>query len=248
MTTHAAPSTTLAAESVSLTLGSIFRGKVCNAVLANRVAAVYERGSVIYDIGERDRRFFFIQAGVVSVGTVIADGREIIYDLRKRGDVVGELSASGIVRRDRAVALERTEASGVPYTEVLDALQKNQAALEEVLRLFSAALSNAYHQTEILCDRDAVSRVIRVLQKLAAQLGRPTGDLIEIDAYLTQQEISQMVALSREKVSTALNLLRTRNMVRYSRGGRLVVDLKTLPEYEMSPELRPPTAPPTQRV
>lgn len=224
-------------ELLSGSLARIFRGKLCAILLQNRPVTVFEKTVVLYDIGEQERKFFFIQRGVVSVGTITVDGREIIYDVRKTGEVIGELCASEMPRRDRAIALERTEVIAVAYEEVLDALQKNRAALQEVLRVFCRALSNAYEQTDTLFDRDTGHRLAKALLKLGTQLGRQAGDLLEIDAYLTQEEVSQMIGLSREKVSTALNVLRTRNMVQYTRGGHLLLDVKALSEYDKDSSL-----------
>ena len=48
---------------------------------------------------------------------------------------------------------------------------------------------------------------------------------------LTQEEIAQMMGSSREKVSVALNRLRDRAMVQYSRGGHLRVDVIALESW-----------------
>ncbi len=216
------------AELLSSALASTFRGKLCGILLRGRKALFFPKGQVIFDLGSSDDTFFFIREGVVSIGTVSADGHEIIYDLRKEGDVVGELCASDISRRDRAVALEHTKAIPVPYPEILDALQKNRAILKDVLRAFARALASAYDKTELLFAKDIAHRVIKTLLKLANQLGRPSGELIEIDAYLTQEELSQMMGASRERVSSALNGFRARGIIRYSRGGHLLLNPKAL--------------------
>jgi hypothetical protein len=51
---------------------------------------------------------------------------------------------------------------------------------------------------------------------------------MEIPTYLTQEEIAQMVAARRERVSTALNFLRRREMVQYSHRGNLLVHVERL--------------------
>ena len=114
--------------SVSSSLATIFRGKLCDTLLRNRSTITFDKGATIYDAGDKGRTFFFVKRGVVKVGTVTGDGHEIIYDLRKEGDVVGELCACESVRRDRAVAPEPTEVMAVPFDEILDALQKNRAS------------------------------------------------------------------------------------------------------------------------
>jgi CRP-like cAMP-binding protein len=228
------PDANYCAELESSALAVTFRGKLCDQLLPGRVPVHFEKGDILYDAGAGGNSFYFIREGVVSLGSVSADGHEIIYDLRKSGDVVGELCVCEVVRRDRAVALEHTRAIIIPYREILSALQQNRAALQEVLRVFAGALLSAYDQTELLFVREVTQRVIKTLQRLARELGRDSGDFTEIEAYLTQEELSRMVGASRERVSSALNALRTRGMIRYSRGGHLLLDLNALDVYSRS--------------
>jgi CRP-like cAMP-binding protein len=104
----------------------------------------FKKGQVIYDVGEENQMFFFLQKGFVKVGSDTEDGHELIYDVRKAGDMVGELCASGRRRRDRAVALERTEVIAVPLGEVLDIVQKNRNLLQELVQICCESLSDAY--------------------------------------------------------------------------------------------------------
>ncbi len=191
----------------------------------------FEKDQVIYDAGDKQRTFFFLQKGFVKVGCITEDGHEIIYDVRKAGDTVGELCASGPQRRDRAVALERTEAIAVPLDEVLEIVQKNRDLLQELVEIFCESLSDAYDQLNTLASSDTVHRLVRVLLRLGTQLGNTSGHKTELSAYLTQEELSQMVIARRERVSTAMNFLRNRGMVDYSHRGYLVLDLKALQSY-----------------
>jgi CRP-like cAMP-binding protein len=214
--------------SVSCALVAIFRGKLCETLLQNRDVFSAAKGSAIYDVGDVERSFFFLRSGVVKVGAITDGGREVIYDLRKEGDVIGELCVCNTPRRDRAVALETTELIAVPYEEILTNLQQNRDALREILDGICRALSSAYDQLSLLASGGTLDRLVKVLLRLAKQFGRPSGEFVEIDAYFTQEEISQMMASSREKVSVALNLLRDRGMVQYSRGGHLLLDVNAL--------------------
>lgn len=107
---------------VSSALVTVFRGKFCDILLPGRSSDKFKEGDVLYDIGDPNRRMYFIQRGFVKIGTLTPDGREIIYDIRKAGDVVGELCASPSPRRDRAVALVPTEAVHVPYSDMIRTL------------------------------------------------------------------------------------------------------------------------------
>ena len=217
--------------SLSAALVTIFRGKFCDALLQNRPFMTFAEGSTLYDAGDEGRSLFFLRRGVVKVGAVTDGGHEVIYDLRKDGDIAGELCLCDTPRPDRAVALESTDASAVAYAEVLDTLQQNREALHNVLEAVCRALSSAYDQVSLLSSGGTLDRLVKVLLRLVKRFGRPSGDLIEIGTYLTQEEIAQMMGSSREKVSVALNRLRDRAMVQYSRGGHLRVDVIALESW-----------------
>lgn len=217
--------------SLSSALTTIFRGKLCDTLLRNRSPISFSKDEIIYDVGDTNRTFFFIKHGVVKVGTVTEDGHEIIHDIRTDGDVVGELCAYELPHRDRAVVLDQTEVVAIPYTEIVAALQKNPKLLQSLVEAFCISLADAYEQMNQLAVDDTVHRLIKVLLDLAARLGRPAGEVVEIRTYLTQEEISKMVMARRERVSTGLNLLRRRGMVRYSPRGHLFLDVEALKNY-----------------
>ena len=221
----------LSQAAVSTALASVFRGRFCDAILPNRTATTFRREEVIYDVGDSERTMFFLQTGFVRVGTITADGHELIYDVRKAGDVVGELCAAEPRRPDRAVTLEQTQAICVPFEEVLEAVRKQPDLLARLVEVFCRALSEAYAQVNVLAVDDTAHRLAKVLLKLAARIGRHSESEVEIPTYLTQEEIAQMVAASRERISTALNIFRRNKMIRYTNHGHLLLNVQALEGY-----------------
>jgi len=217
---------------VSSALAAVFRGKLCDILLATRAPRTFERHAVLYGLGETDRTLFFIRSGVVKTGTITQEGREIIYDVRKDGDVVGELCALYPSRRDRAVAVERTAAIVIGFEEVVATLAGNTLLLTTFIGALSGVLADAHEQLNHVARGEVSHGLIAVLKTLARKLGRPSGSLVEIDAYLTQEELAQMVVARRERVSTALNALRRGGAVHYSADGHLLLDLDALDRWD----------------
>lgn len=224
------PSNPLRDAALASALAGIFRGRFCDILLRNRVAVPFAEGAVIYELGDTQRALWFVRRGIVRIGTITADGREIIYDVRKDGDVVGELCAFEPVRRDRAVVVEQADLIAVELHEAMDALAHNPAALQDFVEVFGGALAEAYDQLSSLAHDDLMHRLVKTLRSLANKLGEAQGELVEIATYLTQDELAQMVKARRERVSTALNLLRQRGVIEYSPRGRLRVDMRALTE------------------
>jgi len=154
---------------LSSALSAIFRGRFCQTLLQNRNSQKFEKGETLYDISRKEGQFFFIRSGVVKIGTITETGEEVIFDIRKAGEVVGELSASSSPRIDRAVALELTEAVPVSYEEILATIQKKPAA---PARLDSAILRFP-SQRSGTSDVPCVSRHHAKAHKNPSGLGRP---------------------------------------------------------------------------
>jgi CRP-like cAMP-binding protein len=216
---------------VSAALVSVFRGRFCDLILPNRTPTNFKKHEVIYNVGDEQRMLFFLTDGFVKVGTITANGREVIYDIRKGGDVVGELCVSEQARPDRAVALEQTSAIAVPFGDVMELLLRNPHTIAMLIDVFCRALKEAYTQVNTLAVEDIIHRLVNILIGLAKKLGQPSGSLVEIPTYLTQEEIAQMVAARRERISTALNTLRRQGMVHYSARGHLVLNVSALESY-----------------
>ena len=169
---------------VSAALLSIFRGRFCDSVLPGRKVTTFSKNDIIYNVGDRNRTLFFLQNGFVKVGAVTSSGREVIYDVRKEGDVVGELCASELERPDRAVALERTEAViSVPFQEIKDILMTRPDLMTAMFDVFCRALKEAYAQINILASDSIVQRVAKVLASLGTKIGQHSNSLIEIPTY-----------------------------------------------------------------
>jgi len=221
----------LALAALSSTLAPLFRGRLCEILLTTRGPRIFERHAIIYDLGETDRSLFFIRQGLVKIGTITEEGREIIYDVRTNGDVVGELCALDRPRRDRAVVIDTTAAIAIKFEEVVAALAGNSGLLATFITALGGVLADAYDQLNHVARGDVTHGVVAVLKTLARKLGRPRGALVEINAYLTQEELAQMVAARRERVSTALNTLRRDGAINYSGDGHLLLDLAALDRH-----------------
>jgi CRP-like cAMP-binding protein len=103
--------------------------------------------------------------------------------------------------------------------------------LTTFITALSSVLADSYEQLNRVARGDVTHSLIAVLKTLARKLGRPNGSLVEINAYLTQEELAQMVVARRERVSTALNALRREGAVHYSDAGHLLLDLDALDRH-----------------
>jgi len=206
----------------------LFDGEFCEAILPNRKRTLFKKKQILYEVGDTQRTLFFLLDGFVKVGTVTSDGHEVIYDVRKGGDVIGELCASEGRRPDRAVVLEQTEAVPVPLDDVMEVVRKQPDLMARLMGVFCQALKEAYSQVNALAVDNLLHRLVNVLLRLAEKVGHNLGRAVELSIYLTQEELSQMVGARRERVSTALNSLRRSGAIEYSKHGTLILSIDSL--------------------
>ena len=129
-------------------------------------------------------------------------------------------------RPDRAVALEPTKVIAVPFEDIMELLRQKPDLIAMLVDIFCRAFKEAHVEVNSLDTHDMVHRLSKVLLGLAPKIGRPSGSLVEISTYLTQEEIAQMIAARRE---TALNSLRRRGVLHL--GGHLMLDVRALESH-----------------
>src|SRR5215212_5481169 len=73
-----------------LELSGMLRGKLCEQ-LSRRPARRVLHGEFLYFAGEPARSLYFLRRGLVKTSRVAPDGRELILQLHRPGEIFGEL-------------------------------------------------------------------------------------------------------------------------------------------------------------
>jgi CRP-like cAMP-binding protein len=213
-----------------LALSSLFRGQLCDQ-LTERAGRNFAPGEFIYLSGDRAESICFLRRGLVKSCVVSESGEELILSVYKTGTIFGEFCLCDGERREQVVAMEESEVVEIGFDDLLAHLQQNRQALNDFLVSVCQRLSGAYDQLRAFSFDSTQERLARTLLKLTGELGRPTPEGMEIAHYIKQEELAQMIAASREVVSSSLNRLRELGLISYSRKGRLTVNIQALQTY-----------------
>ena len=81
---------------------------------------------------------------------------------------------------------------------------------------------------ESIMFEDARTRLVKFIKELADDLGMPVGHEMLIKHRLTHQEIANITAISRQKITTLLNELKDVGLIHLERKSLLVHDMKLL--------------------
>jgi len=192
----------------------------------------YKRGATICSKGDPGTSLFAVLSGTVKISVSSPDGRNAILNLIGAGDIFGEIAVlDGQARTADATANTNCELYVIDRRDFLPFVRSQPALAMKFI--------------EILCTRlrwtsDQVEQVI--LQDLPGRLAATLLGLIEkrnLDPErrtiaVTQQEISEMVGMTRESINKQLRAWAGRGWVRLEHGAIVVLDADALRELSES--------------
>ncbi len=179
--------------------------------------------SIVFRKGDAGREMYAIASGRIRISRESEDGREIALGILEAGDLFGEISLlDGAPRTATCTTIEPAALLVIGRPEFLDLLDQLPALAVKLLEILAARLRLTDQLLEDTLFLNLGSRLAKMLLTLAERCGRPTDEGVEIDLRLSQQELGNLVAASRESVNKQLKAWEGEAMIG-SRGGRLVV-------------------------
>ena len=189
----------------------------------------YAAGAPLFLEGDLGRAVLVVHRGRVKISASTDDGHGVLLAVRGPGDVLGDLSAiDGEPRSASAIALEPVDAQVIASDDFRTFLAEVPGAGLAMLRVVNARLRDSDRLRVEFGARDTLGRVALRLVELAEDAGEPSDQGIRITVPLTQEDLAQWVAGSREAVARALASLRKRNLVTTARREIVVTDLEGL--------------------
>ncbi|NND05684.1 MAG: Crp/Fnr family transcriptional regulator [Saprospiraceae bacterium] len=190
---------------------------------------VFKRGEYIYLPEEHSDKIYFLLRGRVKIGSFGDDDKEIIKAILGKGEVFGELAlVEEGKRRDFAIAMEETEVCIIQKDDI-NRLFKERSPLQGFfLNLFGRRILQMESRLEGMVFKNSRSRIIDFLVELAAKRGERVGFETVVRKFLTHQEIANITATSRQTVTTVLNELRSKEIIKFDRRRLLIRDRERL--------------------
>ena len=186
--------------------------------------------------GAPDSDVFLILRGRVKVVSYGTNGHPVLLAVRIEGDVVGELAAlDGRPRSATVVAAARTTGQSVRRDTFLAALDADPG-LNAALRSFvTGKLRDATRSRVDHGFPSALIRLVRALEQMGRNDGRPRPQGVLLDIALTQAELAAMVGVSEATIQRCLAELRQRGLIRSGYRQLLLCDVDGLAALSEEP-------------
>jgi CRP-like cAMP-binding protein len=192
------------------------------------------RGQTIFQRGDNGSAVMAVLRGRVRISSVSAEGKEVTLNVINPGEIFGEIAfLDGEPRSADAAAIEDTLLLVVERRHFLPVLRQNEDLFLRLLAVLCSRLRRTSMALEEIALFDLPVRLARVLLKLAADYGRPVPEGTRIDLKLSQRDLSNLVASSRESVNKQLRTWREANLLELEDGFivlRRPADLRRLVE------------------
>lgn len=193
------------------------------------VLRTFAEKEVVFEKGMPGHEMFAILTGRVKIGSFSEDGKEVIFAILESGDFFGEASLlDGQPRSATCTAIEDCQMLVVERRTFISFLERNPSLAIHLLSLLSERLRSADGQMEEINFFPLPARLARKLLALAAEHGDVVGKKIEIAMNISQQELGNMVSVSRESVNKQLNQWVKEGLVSLSPGLIVVEDSASL--------------------
>ncbi len=191
------------------------------------------RGTLIFAKGDPGHFMLAVLTGLIRVGATSADGREVTLNVIGPGEIVGEIALlDGRPRSADAVAAEETTMMVIERRFFVPFLIRHDGLVERMLGVLCDRLRRTSAALEELALLDLPTRLARLLAKLGADYGRPTERGIRIDIRLSQRDVSNLVAATRESVNKQLRIWREAGIIETDGSHIILCDVAAL--YRLS--------------
>jgi CRP/FNR family transcriptional regulator, cyclic AMP receptor protein len=172
----------------------------------------FSRDHVVFFEGSRSDSLYVIVRGAVKIYRNAQDGREKILSVLGSGEIFGEFSLLDGQPRSASVAtLQPSEMLSIDHLDFRRFIMNSPDVLWKVLEEMCERLRIVNDENFDLAFRSMAYRFVRALLKLGEYR---TASVDGVKVIVSKQDLAGMVGCSAERLSSLLQKLEDRNLVR----------------------------------
>ena len=194
----------------------------------------FRTNEVIFNKGGPGDRLYAILSGRVGINTVSREGKELFLNILDPGEVFGEIAVlDGMERTAGAKAMQPTKLVGIGRAELLQFLEQHPRLCLRLIEVLCERLRWTSDIIENTIFLQSPRRLAKRLLTLVERLGRPVepgNDRagIRIDMKLSQEDLGNMLGVTRESINTGLRSLQQSGVISHEGGYIIVHDVGIL--------------------
>ncbi len=177
----------------------------------------FSKGQLMLREQEIPEALHIVASGLVKIYKTSPSGREFTVDILPRGEIFGGMSLiSGFTYSSGAQAMEEVDIVAIPREPFLAFASRNPEITASITRLENVRKGNLFTKLIGLVTDKAEQRVGKVLNELRDKYGTTLS--------LTHKDIAEMSGTTSETVTRIMTNLKSRGVIKLSRGKILILD------------------------
>lgn len=187
-------------------------------------------GQMLFQKGDPGDKLFIIVSGLVEIGVVREDGKQLIFNVLGRGEVFGEIALlDNGPRTADATAISTCDLLVIDKSEVIPFLEHHPETTARVISVLCQRIRWISQNLEDALGSDVPHRLARKLVNLCNAYGIESEDgSTSIQLKLAQQDLANMLGVTRESVNKYLNSWQDRGWVMIGRSHLTIRDFDRL--------------------
>ncbi len=183
----------------------------------------FAKGQLIHQRGDPGTEFCYIESGSVQIGRFSADGRLTLFALLGAGDSFGEQAFLGeFPRMVDAIAGSDCTVVRIGEDELQRLINSDAGAARILLKTMAHMVQQAFDMIEDSRNLTVEQRLVQVILRLC---GNAAGEIL---VTVTQQELADLVGVTRVSLGKALARLERAGLVSRKYGKIVVPDKREL--------------------
>jgi CRP/FNR family cyclic AMP-dependent transcriptional regulator len=186
----------------SFLFSECFQNGSANGLASKASLRDASKGDVFFRKGDAGDVMFAIVSGMVRICATSDEGKEIVLGILSEGDLFGEISLlDGLQRAADAVAMTNCSVLVLTRQDFLEHLSADKNFALGLMRSLARRLRATDSQVEDAAFLSIPGRIAKRLLHLARDYGGKTSAGTRIQFKLSQQELANLVGVSRESVN-----------------------------------------------
>jgi len=179
------------------------------------------KGTVIFRKGDPGVGLIGVLSGAVKISVASADGRDVVLNIIREGEVFGEIALlDGRARTADATTMSDCELMTIERREFIPFLRSQPDVTLKLMEILCSRLRRTSEQVHEMTFLNLSTRIAKTLIRLAEKAkDSDRGGTVTI----TQREISQIVGRSRESTNKRLRAWEKSGWIRLQRGSVTVL-------------------------
>jgi CRP/FNR family transcriptional regulator, cyclic AMP receptor protein len=187
------------------------------------------KGNYIYFDSHFLNKLYFLKDGYIKIGYIDETGREVVKEIIQKGEVFGQFTLDKNNMNGEFAQAYKADVSLCAFNiEDFEKILKQKPAIAlQFTRQVGHKLRHIENRLINLLHKDVRTRLLHFFMMLAG-VQNENNIKIEIENFLTHEDIANLVGASRQTVTTVLGELATENLVTVQRQVIILPDVKRL--------------------